>query len=194
MKKLLAILTISASVVTGYSQGTINIGTFFGTAAESKKVTKADGTLAEGADWYVQAYAGPVGTAVDALVAATQAPLSGLRTGNNAGLIVNNTRTFTGITPPGSPVTVAIRVWSKSLGATWEEAMARVAIGAPAGAEWGECTPFTVDSGDPTSVPPGTPTSIAAMFTGVQLVPEPSTIALGALGGLGMLALIRRRK
>lgn len=56
-----------------------------------------------------------------------------------------------------------------------------------------------VDGGDPTAVPPGTPTAIfgttAGLINGLTLtpIPEPSSIALGLLG-LGAIALFRRRK
>lgn len=57
---------------------------------------------------------------------------------------------------------------------------------------------FTLDTGDPTTVPAGTPTAItsAGGWTGnmnLTIVPEPSSMALAGLGAASLL-IFRRRK
>jgi len=57
---------------------------------------------------------------------------------------------------------------------------------------------FATTTGNPTTVPPGTPVSLNSTFTGMTLatvssVPEPSTFALAGLGAAALM-IFRRRK
>lgn len=55
---------------------------------------------------------------------------------------------------------------------------------------------FTVDTGDPTTIPAGTPTAITTTWTGnlnLVAVPEPTSMALAGLGAASLL-IFRRRK
>lgn len=103
-----------------------------------------------------------------------------------------NAGTFT-VTPiaPGAVIAGLVRGW------TGAHASYAAALGA--GAYIGYSSVFTVDTGDPTTVPPGTAggitSSTATPFTGITLsqVPEPSSMALAGLGAASLL-IFRRRK
>jgi hypothetical protein len=92
---------------------------------------------------------------------------------------------------PGSTVAGLVRGWT-GVFANYQAAVA-------GGAYIGYSSVFTVDTGDPTTVPPGTAAGItsstATPFTGIVLtaVPEPSSMALAGLGAASLL-IFRRRK
>jgi hypothetical protein len=83
--------------------------------------------------------------------------------------------------PIGSPVSFTLRFWDTAAGSY---------VGAASGGQfqYGESNPLTVTLGGGTLPPADLPAS----FTGFTLIPEPSTIALGVIGGLTLL--LRRRK
>ena len=90
----------------------------------------------------------------------------------------------------GANATVQIRVWSSSLGTSWDAALNAWRSGAPGGLTFSRA--FTIPTGNPPLVAPSALTGANPGF--YIIVPEPSTIALGVLGGLGTLLLLRRRK
>lgn len=121
-----------------------------------------------------------------------QADSTTFRTGNAAGFWITRTPTVNGIAP-GSVVSVQIRAWDNQMGTvtSWAQVMAgggQIASG--------QGSPF--DPGLMGGVDPATGMSFTIpQTTGIRsfnltVVPEPSLIALGALG-LGAL-LLRRRK
>jgi hypothetical protein len=57
----------------------------------------------------------------------------------------------------------------------------------------GVSSKFTTATGNPTVTPPGTAVPLADSFGGLNLIPEPSTVALAALGAATLLALRRRK-
>ncbi len=82
------------------------------------------------------------------------------------------------------------------IGWTGPSASLDAAIGS--GAFIGESALFAgIATGNPTTTPPGTPTSISSSFTGLILapvvVPEPSTFALAGLGAVMLIVFLRRR-
>jgi hypothetical protein len=90
----------------------------------------------------------------------------------------------------GSFAWVQVRAWDMGLGGTYEEVVARSLGG------YGESTVLYLRGGNPTGLP-----TLPAPLTGLQsfsllpVVPEPSTWALLALGGVGVcLAVWRKRK
>jgi len=116
--------------------------------------------------------------------------LTSFRTGTGAGyLLTGGIATLPGVT--AGRVTLQLRVWDNQGGTvnSWTEALAR----APQGLAHGASALFspTQPVGFGTVQPP-----VLEGMTSFNLmqVPEPSTIALGILGGLGTLLLIRRRK
>jgi len=89
-----------------------------------------------------------------------------------------------------------VRAWEYAFGNTYDAAVSNPASQGGRLALVGTSNALKVDTGDPTTVPPGT----AGSLTGSGLqgfyvvpVPEPTTIGLGLLG-LGALLALRRRK
>lgn len=98
-------------------------------------------------------------------------------------------KTINGI-PPGAVVAVQVRAWETAAGSY------DAAIGS--GRWFGRSQTFTVDTGDPTSIPPGTPSSLdvsgfKGLYIGPIACPEPSTVALGILGLAACLAFKSRQ-
>ncbi len=119
--------------------------------------------------------------------ASTMASVGASATLAAAGTYNAGTRTVTAIVPPGYFGWFQVRAWATAFGQTYEQAVTATQL-------TGVTTIIKVDTGDPTTVPPGTPgqlTGISGLVIGV--VPEPSIIGLGLLGGVAML-LLRRRK
>jgi len=101
-------------------------------------------------------------------------PLSG----NNAGLFSGGTVAVPGIAG-GSPASVIVRAWDNTTGASFDAATLKGSVA------------FDIASLGGAGTPPSTP-AIMAGYTGITLVPEPSTYALAALG-LGALLYFRRK-
>lgn len=83
----------------------------------------------------------------------------------------------------GASVWVEVRAWKGGPGITsWANAMTR-----------GESVPIQIALGDPAAVPPQAPPNLVGLASWtVQVIPEPSTIALGVLGA--SVLFLRRRK
>ena len=187
MKKLLlaAISVCAAGAV--YAQGTLN----FGNSTTTRITTSSGANVPAGnpSPFIAGLYWGASGTAVDSLELLTMTQ----NWGPFAGIFQGGTATFP--VAGGTEVTLQVRVWSEGY-PTYEAA---AAAGLPT-VEFGTGPLQTLALGG-AGVPPGPPQSLTSPtgggtpFTGFQLqvVPEPSTIALGLLG-LGALALFRRRK
>ena len=81
----------------------------------------------------------------------------------------------------------------------WTGAFANYDAAMAAGSGFiGVSSVFTTTTGNPTTIPPGTATTLSSTFTGMTLatvtsVPEPSTFALAGLGAAALL-IFRRRK
>jgi hypothetical protein len=99
-----------------------------------------------------------------------------------AGTWIGGTRTLTGFTP-GDVVTLQVRVWDSTGGLTYDQARA-------VGLFWGVSQTFTYRIPAPGSLPSD---YYIENFRSFVLIPEPSVIALGAIGVVALLA-IRRRK
>jgi len=184
MKKLLLTTVSLVLAVSTYAQGTFNFGNNVPTATPpiNAPVFAEDGsTRLSGSAFMVQLYARPAGSS-GAFEAAGAA--AAFLTGAGAGYWLPGTRAAANIAP-GSSAEVVVRAWRVADGNTWETANA-------AGRGWGQSSALTITSGG-AGQPPSLPANLIGL-TSFSLVPEPSTIALGIIGGLGTLMLIRRRK
>jgi hypothetical protein len=185
MKK--AILTVSSLLVAVgvYAQGTVNFNNRVPAAGINAPVSSPAGNVA-GPDWVAQLYAGPAGAAEGALTA-IGSPVA-FRTGALAGYFSGGAQTITGI-PAGGPAAYQIRAWNTTVGATWDAANA-----AGLGGIGKSGVLALAKTGDPTAAPPGIPVDLVGLtgFTVTAVIPEPSIMALGVIGGLALL--LRRRK
>lgn len=226
MKKSLLLTALTCLCAVGvYAQGTIgfgNSGTFL--------VTTNDfgGNSGKAVGAHVELYYAPSTASVSALTANTSAgglALAGLGTGWEvttpgaatvgtpiAGVFQKTTRTTGTDVAGGAQVYLQVRGWTGSY-ATWDDAVA-AAASLPQGSvllgwttySWtglgvgNTVNPWLNGTGNPNSIPPGTPTDMllsASGFNGLVLapvvVPEPTTFALAGLG-LASLLIFRRRK
>jgi len=158
----------------------------FNTVGSGNPVFDVNGTTAlSGSGFMAQIYwsATPTGTFVAGGTA--QAFLTGAAAGfvsPSFGGAASDSVTLAG-TSPGGSVSVQVRAWKVSTGATWDVATTR-----------GSSASFTVAMGG--GGPPPLPNSDLSGMPGFKLtatvVPEPSTIALGLLGAGALL--LRRKK
>lgn len=183
MKKLLLTVALVMAVVGAYAQGTINLTGFSPAAGVNVQVSDAQGNLLEG-DRYQAAFF--VGTDAASL---TQLDVSApFRTGAGAGYW--NPSPTTANVPDlgqGTEVFAQVFAWDTQVGATLDDAMAAGTgygmsnvIGGPGGG---------IALGGGINLPPN-----LVGLESFSLIPEPTTIALGLLGGLALLLRRRRNK
>jgi hypothetical protein len=185
MKKLL-ITTASLAVmaISAYSQGNVNFANVIISGTNPRPVnapvTAEDGTTRlTGTAYQAQLWARPAGSST--AYAQIGAGQTFLTAPGFEGYWTPATRSIPGVAG-GEQAQLVARVWRVSGGATWDTAR-------QANRGWGESNPITITL----TSPPATPALMIGL-QGFSLVPEPSTIALGILGGLGTLFLVRRRK
>jgi hypothetical protein len=215
MKKIIGILAISALAVPVFAQGTISVGNG-ATSLVQAWASAADHTLssvpANGGK--IQFFAAADGTAfkpLGTLVASgtdqgfarnydTVAAWMGANAGWNAyqiAALAPIAGRFNAGTATVSPLAAGGKI--EYVLAGWTGTFASLDAAIAGGASIGQSALVTgVATGDPTTIPPGTPTLMNATFTGMTLapltgVPEPSTFALAGLGAAAML-ILRRRK
>jgi hypothetical protein len=201
MKKLFAAAILGLSVTSGWAQGTIlfqNTGVTFTSTAE-RRVFDVDGTTPlSGTNYaaglfYVEGAGQNMDSATSGLLAfGTVNPSLGLaffRASTSASVgywlnnaAVGNARLLEGVIA-GETATLQVRVWDVTRFASYAEAVANGGITGKS-ATWNYVVPQ-----------PGAPVNQTYLndFRSFQLIPEPSTIALGVLG-LGSLLLFRRKK
>jgi len=198
LKKLLLVGSVLLVAVQAYSQGSIVfnnrvtgsvVARIYGnqagnslelrtgnTATDTPAGTQTySGPTLEGPQWVAQLFGGPLGTADASLVALT--PTTTFRTGLAAGFINGVVVTVPGI-GEGSRARLQMRVFDNTVASTYATSLNRGAS-------------LSFDSQPLGGVAPP-PNMVGLTAFNVAVVPEPSTIALGALGTL--FFLIRRRK
>lgn len=113
------------------------------------------------------------------------------RTGGAAGIWTGTTAILPGQPGgAGTHVTAEVRVWDNQGGTITDWATAQARSGQ--GVKWGTSGLFGIDNiGGGTAT---TPNLVNLQSFSLMQVPEPSTIALGLAGGLGLLFLRRRNK
>ena len=183
MKPYIAIALATAVLpMAVYAQGTVN----FSSANANQTIRDMGTGQAVGSGFTAGLYWGAQGSSADQLV--LLGPTWPVTAGN--GFIINGgTRTTGSATAPGAVGTFQVRAWDGGY-ATYDDALA-----AGTGLA-GVSAVFDNPTGNPNAVPPGTPAALTGWTSPVLVtvaVPEPSTIALAALG-LGGLVLLRRRK
>jgi hypothetical protein len=211
MKKILTTTAMAMVSLGVLAQGTVNfatVGSGPNGSVNAPATNKATGLRVTGTDYMAQLfYNDPANSADDAIdpripggttplltaVGATATFTTGAAEaarGYITGTTGGGTRTLDGVAG-GSQATVQIRAWSASLGQTWDAALNAWRSGAPG--VLGGSGVFNIPTGNPPLVAPSALTGVNPGFF-LNPVPEPSTIALGILGGLGTLLLFRRRK
>lgn len=182
--KTLAILSISLlTAVSASAQGTVNFNNKVadtGSGVVNAPFYDLGGTaLLAGPNAWAQLYAGPSADTLAPIGAAAQ-----FRTGTGAGYwnaAPNSTRTIPTVAP-GASAFVKVAVWKGPSGSTCENHDSH---------EWCCRTLlFSVVTGGAGS-PPSLPAPLLGL-TSCAFVPEPSTLALGALGAAALI-LCRRR-
>jgi hypothetical protein len=197
MKRILLTTTVAiGATLSAYSQGTVN----FANAAvglNSPITHGVTGVRVAGAAYLAQLYyANGATTDEGALEAAAGNPVAFSAVAGQEGYFFGSTRVLDRISPAGGSGTFQVRAWAAVLGNSWETAFAAWQAGPADNARvTGRSGLFTVDTANPTTNPQETPVALKGLtsFT-LNPVPEPSTIALGILGGMGALVLFRRRK
>jgi hypothetical protein len=207
MKKLL--LTTAAVALTAasaFSQGTVvfaNSSTtpvVFGTTATSFGQGDVSGApLPSGTRFMVELYYAPDGGDPGDL--GMQRGQMGATVGiaalpPNGGQYRGGTRTTPSSTAPGARAWFQVRAWETAFGTSYESAAQaglRDVGGTTRGSYLGTSSRFNIATGAVTPTPLTTAGGVG-QFEVNAIVPEPSTIALGILGGLGTLFLLRRRK
>ena len=202
MKKVLSTLAVGLLAVSAMAQGTLvfNAGT--------SNIRNQSGTAMGAGAGQVQFAWAPTGTAftpwTPALTAAewyaanpqwsvigvpvgTGVPAPGKFTGG----------TLTANTAAAGAVIQGVVIGWTGTGAQDFLAGYAAALAQGAAGQFGVSNPFQVDTGDPTSVPPGTAGAITGPtgFQGLtlQTIPEPTSFALAGLGAAALL-IFRRRK
>ena len=186
MKKLALIAVASLMAGTfAFAQGTVNFNNRV-VGSVVAPVYGPDGvTGLEGPGYTAQLFGGAAGSAEGSLVAIT--PTTTFRTGAGAGFIVAaGSVTVPGVVG-GASAALQLRVWENAGGTitSYADAIA-------SGSLYGSSAVFdSLPLGDLTASPPTTPPNLVGLQS-FNLVPEPSTYALLALGAAAFL--FRRRK
>lgn len=180
MKKLIIAAAALLVTVATYGQGQVNFNNRVTGVVDARVVDSAG--VGVGAGWTAQLFGGPAGTAVGQLTALT--PTTSFRTSSAAALgYVNGVTVDVPGVASGAQATLVMRAYQ---GASFATATAK-----------GESAPFTVALGGGT-LPPSNLVGLTGPITVsgaviVPEIPEPSTLALGALG-VGAALMLRRRK
>lgn len=174
MKKVIIALAALIATAAAYGQGTVQFNNrIVGTV--DARVFMPDKTTGVGADFTAQLYAG---TSASSLTAVT--PVTTFRTSSAAaaGYVTPVDVTIPGIAG-GSTAFIQMKVWDGASFASPKSAFGQSGV-----------IPVVLGGG---GVPPAPAAALAGLATfNLTAVPEPSTIALGALGVAALL--LRRRK
>jgi len=190
MKKLLLTAVAMMVALGAFAQGTVNLQN---NNSSLVYLDALGGTRAPaGSTYNVAIYYAPDGTTAEDAFVMVGNPAGFSTSFALGGVFVGGTRTVPTATPGGF-AQIQVRGWETAYGTSYES------VYGTAG-RVGKSNILRIDTGDPTTVPPGSATSLTAGTAPnaltpfvLAVVPEPSAIALGVLGA-GALLLLRRRK
>jgi hypothetical protein len=176
-----AALLLAAS---SYGQGTLFFSNKHGTV-DAPVLADAGGKIS-GPNYMAQLYAGPVGGALAAIGDPAPFYPTSVTAAQGYWKAADTTRIVPGVAP-GAQAAVQILVYDSTKFATAD--LAKASLGSPG---TGQSAVFNVTTGG-VGTPPNLPQDLVGLtgFT-VSTVPEPTVLALGAIGGLALL--LRRRK
>lgn len=185
MRKLIALLAVSVVTVSALAQGTVNFNNNVWTGTSARPVFDVGGTTRlVGTDYVAQLYFGTAGTAASSLAPVGNVGRFRVATTASPGTWSGSTITLAGI-GPGATAALQVRVWNNTLFPAGYQAA--LTGGGFTGAS--SVFDYTVPAGST----PAPNEFWMGNFASFQLVPEPTTIALGVMGLAGLL-FIRRRK
>lgn len=171
MNKILLTIAGLAAGLTALAQGTVNLNNnYIPTGAGAKAfILGVSGSPLQGGT--VEVWSGTTLLKSGAVGAAA----------NTAGLFFLGVTEIPGV-PTGGSGSIVIRSWDNASGTSWDTAQIRA-----------ETIVSLTGLGGGTTPTPGL--GVAGNFTGLQLqaIPEPSTVALAALGLVGLLFVARRK-
>ena len=206
MKKLFVTFALATIAVGAFAQGSLTYQNTLGVGKEkfifqpdpsNPTVAKNGGVAADyagfakvdGTTYSAELYYGAEGAAEDSLKAVAGS-LVGFRTGTTAGLLNGKSKLDIANTKGGQKLTLQLRVWSNAGGMdTWEKALGSATTAKGKSGLFVHELAGIGEDGSP-KLGDGNMAKNLQMFS--LTVPEPSVVALGALG-LGAL-LLRRRK
>lgn len=177
MNKIIATALGLAAFTAAYGQGTVLVQNNLGAAITY--ILQPDGSRAIGADYKVEVFT----------YSGNEANPFGTQLGATATIAANGRFTAGSQAVPGvaggSTAQLIVRAWDTKTGADYASALIS-----------GKSTVFTSSvlggAGNPPSTPSSMVTGLPTGFQSFALTPEPTTIALGALGAAALF--IRRRK
>lgn len=189
MKSLLLITACALVAISTMAQGTVKFLNKDDAAGINEPVYDVDKTtLVAGTDFVAQIWGGPSGTPEGSLT--PQGATTVFRTGTRAGYFSNTAfeRTIQGVAA-GAAATLQVYAWE----AKYPDLATAMANGGKFGKSIVFTVPKTGGQGPDPNVPPALPEPILGFKSfSLQIIPEPSTIALGFLGAAALM--FRRRK
>jgi hypothetical protein len=176
MKKLLFVAACVFATAAALAQGSVNFSTRgLGTTAQ---ILTQDGSAGVDSTFMAQLYAGPTSSSLAPVGVATA-----FGTGSRAGYISFGEVDIATVVP-GATAQITMKAWEAAKGATFEASLG-------AGGLTYASPVFSVVTGGNGS-PPAVPADLVGLIGGrVTGVPEPSTLALAALGAAALM--LRRR-
>jgi hypothetical protein len=168
--RALVLILIFAATVRCFAQGTVNFANL--APGVDAPVRDASGQLCVGC--MAQLYVGPANTTDPSLLVISGSPAQFLP--EQPGYFQGGNRTLAGF-PAGTTVTFQVRAWATASGSSWNSALER-----------GESNLIQV------TLTGGSVNLVGLQPFSLSIVPEPSSIAIAALGLLAiMFSGVRRR-
>lgn len=193
MKKLIAVAGVALVAASAYSQGTVAAAN---TASTLLMNGLSGAALVAGTTFRVGLYYLPdTGTTPTSADFDERGILlvNPVNIAPAAGRYSTGARSTPSTTQPGGDAWFRVCAWESAFGTTYNEVLNNTTpIGGRLGLV-GTSQIVKITTGNPFTVPAGSPTGIAVPGFVLNPIPEPSAIGLGLLG-VGALLLLRRRK